>query len=328
MSTHMTFLGWGLGVAGLRGNLETPAEGGQRIPPLTPVCSPPDRPPPASPRPAYLQTSCEESPSAASRAASLGPGGPGAQTTTVGRGGDTEVLGRIPFSQPRPSTPGPRTRRPALHVGAGAQPVGRGRGGRGQSRQWPWGGRGMAGCPGRQVEAVGWGRHAPGRKQGWGLGWGGGGGPSEGARRRGEDPGVCDAPSASTSGRSLGSCTTAPRAGSVHMTGPQKARTAPPRAAAYADLGGRDPPAGGPRSDRGGSRVGVRDVGPQGGLGRSRQDFVQFLCTVGGHRLSHQDPEPPVALAASPPREPRPRPAPTVLGEGPGTRGPHPGNTG
>lgn len=157
---------------------------------------------------------------------------------------------------------------------------------------------------------------------------GGGGGPSEGARRRGEDPGGCDAPSASASGRSRGSCTTAPRAGSVHMTGPQKTRTAPPRAAAYADLGGRDPPAGGPRSDRGGSRVGVRDVGPQGGLGRSRQDLVQFLCTVGGHRLSHQDPEPPVALAASPPTEPRPRPAPTVLGEGPGTRGPHPGNTG
>lgn len=107
LSTHMTFLGWGLGVAGLRGNLETPAEGGQRIPPLSRQCAAPlTGLPPASPRPAYLQTSCEESPSAASRAASLGPGGPGAQTTTVGRGGDTEVLGRIPFSQPRPSTPG------------------------------------------------------------------------------------------------------------------------------------------------------------------------------------------------------------------------------
>lgn len=41
LSTHMTFLGWGLGVAGLRGNLETPAEGGQRIPPLSRQCAAP-----------------------------------------------------------------------------------------------------------------------------------------------------------------------------------------------------------------------------------------------------------------------------------------------
>ena len=67
--------------------------------------------PPAQP---YLQTWSVESPSAGSLAASLGPGGPGAQTMTmrVGGGGYMEVLEHWGPQFPTHPPPKPEIRHP------------------------------------------------------------------------------------------------------------------------------------------------------------------------------------------------------------------------
>lgn len=54
----------------------------------------------------------------------------------------------------------------------------------------------------------------------------------------------------------------------------------------YTDLGGGDPPTGGPLFDGGGSGVGIGDVRPQRRLRGGCQDLIQFLCTAKGGTVS------------------------------------------